>query len=80
VRGVIASYEAIVNLFKRIQRFLQCLNHYTAVSVMPEMSELLAKIMAQIFSILALSTRAMKERRIRVGRSILTNVCKPLVP
>jgi hypothetical protein len=62
------QYEAPVNLFECIQRFLQRLNHYTAVSVMPEMTALLANIMAQILSILALLTRAMKERRI--SRSI----------
>jgi hypothetical protein len=64
VRDVIASYEMLVHLFERIQFFLQRLNHYTSVPLTPEMTELLAKIMAQILSILALSTREMKERRI----------------
>jgi hypothetical protein len=54
----------LVHLFERIQFFLQRLNHYTSVPLTPEMTELLAKIMAQILSILALSTREMKERRI----------------
>ena len=64
MRDVIASYEALVNLFERVQFFLQRLHHYTAVPLTPEMTELLAKIMAQILSILALSTKTMKERRI----------------
>jgi hypothetical protein len=64
VRDVIASYEMLVHLFERIQFFLERLNHYTAVPLSSGMTELLAKIMAQILSILALSTRAMKERRI----------------
>jgi hypothetical protein len=64
VRDVIESYEVLVNLFERIQLFLQRLNHYTAVTLTPDMTELLAKIMAQILSILALSTKTMKERRI----------------
>ena len=64
VRDVIASYEALVHLFERIQFFLQRLNHYTAVSLTPEMTELLAKIMAQILSILAFSAKTMKETRI----------------
>jgi hypothetical protein len=64
VRDVIASYEVLVNLFERIQLFLQRLNHYTAVTLTPDMTELLAKIMAQILSILALSTKTMKERQI----------------
>jgi hypothetical protein len=64
VKDVIASYEALVNLFERIQFFLQRLHHYTSVPLTPEMTKLLAKIMAQILSILALSTKTMKEKRI----------------
>ena len=64
MKDVVASYEALVKLLERIQFFLQRLHHYTSVPLTPEMKELLAKIMAQILSILALSTKAMKERRI----------------
>ena len=64
MRDVIASYDALVNLFERIQFFLQRLHHHTSVPLTPEMTELLAKIMAQILSILALSTKTMKEGRI----------------
>jgi hypothetical protein len=64
VRDVIASYEALMKLFERIQFFLQRLHHHTSVPLTPEMTKLLAKIMAQILSILALSTKKMKERRI----------------
>ena len=64
VKDVIASYEALVNLFERILFFLQRLNCYAAVSLTPEMTLLLGKIMAQVLSVLALSTKEMKERRI----------------
>jgi hypothetical protein len=64
VRDVIASYEVLVDLFERIQLFLRRLGHYTAVPLTPDMTELLAKIMAQILYILAHSTQTMKERRI----------------
>ena len=64
VKDVIASYEALVNLFERIRFFLQRLNHYTTVPLTPEMTLLLGKIMAQVLSVLALSTKEMKERRI----------------
>ena len=64
VKDVIASYEALVNLFERIQFFLQRLNHYTALSLTPEMTLLLGKILAQVLSVLALSIKEMKERRI----------------
>jgi hypothetical protein len=64
VKDVIASYEVLVKLFERIQLFLQRLNHYTAVTLTPDMTELLAKIMAQILFILALSTKTMKKKQI----------------
>ena len=59
-----ASYEVLVNLFERIHFFLQRLNRYAALPLTPEMTVLLGKIMAQVLSVLALSTKAMKERRI----------------
>ena len=64
VKDVIASYETLVNLLERIQCFLQRLNHYMAVRLTPEMTELLGRVMAQVLSILALSTKSMKEKRI----------------
>jgi hypothetical protein len=72
-----ASYETLVKLFERVQYFLQRLHHYTSVTLTPEMTELLAKIMAQTLSILALSTKTMKERRIswsiQSAYSLVTN-------
>ena len=59
-----SSYEALLNLFERVQFFLQRLDHYTAVPLTPEMTLLLGKIMAQVLIVLALSTKEMKERRI----------------
>ncbi len=61
VRHDIASYEAPKNLFERIQLFLQRLDHRTVVPFTPEMTELLAKIMAQIP---AFSTKEINGRRI----------------
>ena len=61
VRTDIESYEALVNQFEWIHLFLRRLDHCTFP---PEMTELLAKIMAQILSILALSTKTMNERQI----------------
>ena len=64
VKGVLASYETLINLFERTQFFLQRLNQYVAAPLTPEMTELLAKILAQVLSVLALSTKEIKERRI----------------
>ena len=66
VKDVIASYETLINLFERTQLFLQRLNHYITASLTPEMTELLGKILAQVLSVLALSTKEMKERRLSV--------------
>ncbi len=64
MKDVIASYEALAHLFERIHFFLQRLNLYTAIPLTPEMTLLLGKIMAQVLSVLALSTKEMKEKRI----------------
>jgi methyl-accepting chemotaxis protein len=64
VKDVIASYETLINLLERTQFFLQRLNHYVTASLTPEMTELLAKILAQVLFVLAISTKEMRERRI----------------
>jgi len=64
VKDVIASYEVLIHLFERIHFFLQRLNRYTAITLTPEMTILLGKIMAQVLCVLALSTKETKERRI----------------
>ena len=61
MRTDIESYEALVSQFECIHLFLRRLDHCTFT---PDATELLAKIMAQILSILALSTKAVKENRI----------------
>ena len=62
-----ASYEMLVYLFGRIDFFLKRLKSYTSARLTPEMIELLAKIMAQVLSVLALSTKVMKQKRISVS-------------
>ena len=64
VKDVIASYETLVNLFERIHFFLQRLNRYTAIPLTPDITLLLGKIMAQVLSVLALSTKQMKQTSI----------------
>jgi len=62
-----ASYETLLNLFERIQFFLQRLNRYTAIPLTPEITLLLGKIMAQILIILAFSMKQIKERQISMS-------------
>jgi len=61
VKDVILSYEALVHLFEHIHFFLQHLNRYTVIPLTLEMTLLFGKIMAQVLSVLALSTKEMKE-------------------
>ncbi len=64
MKDVVASHDTLINLFERIHFFLQRLDSYTRVPLTNGFTELLGKVMAQILSILALSTKAMTERRI----------------
>jgi hypothetical protein len=59
-----ASQERLINLFERIQFFLGRLRTFTEIPLTKAITELLGKIMAQLLSILALSTKAMTEKRI----------------
>jgi hypothetical protein len=63
VRDVVASHEKIIRLFERIHFFLQRMKIYIGLPLTNELIELLGKIMAQLLCILALSTKAMTERR-----------------
>ncbi|KAI0286240.1 hypothetical protein BC826DRAFT_1178858 [Russula brevipes] len=76
---IMASYEKLVYLFERMHFFLQRLQRYTGISLPPDMIDLLGKIMAQVLSVLAYSTHAMKQCRAReffrrlVGRTDVEN-------
>src|SRR6266851_4047220 len=63
----------LVNIFERIQLFLQRLSCYANINVRltTAMTELLGKIMVHVITVLALSTRAMKERRKRGSTDLI---------
>jgi hypothetical protein len=63
-KDVVASHGKLVNLFERIQCFLQRLSIYIGIPLTAAMTELLGKIMGQVLSILALSTKEMTQKRI----------------
>ena len=58
------SHDILVHLFERIHFFIQRLKTYTRIPLTNELTELLGKVMAQLLSILALSTKAMSDGRI----------------
>ena len=63
VRDVVASHDKLVHLFERIDFFLQRLNIYTEIPLTNDLTELLGKIMAELLSILAISTKEMTDRK-----------------
>ena len=58
-----ASHQVLIELFNRIQGFFGRLNTYTEVPPTPAVMDALAKIMAEVLSILAIATKGMKEKR-----------------
>jgi hypothetical protein len=64
VKDVGASDDTLIHLFERIHFFVQRLKSYTGMPLTNESTELLGKIMAQLVLILALSTKAMTDKRI----------------
>jgi len=66
VKDVAASHRTIMHIFERIHLFLQRLNRHTGTSLVltDDLTELLGKIMPQLLTILALSTKAMTDKRV----------------
>ena len=61
VRG---SQDTLVDVFERIQSFLQRLQIYTEVSPTTEMMDIIVQIMVEVLSILGIATREIKRSRI----------------
>jgi hypothetical protein len=70
IKDEAASHDKLIELFERIHCFLRRLESYIRTLLSNEFMELLGKIMAQLLSILALSTKAMTARRISMCFSI----------
>jgi len=62
-RDAATSHKTPIHLLRRIHFFLQCPKVYTEISLADELTESPGKIMAQLLSILALSTRMMAEKK-----------------
>jgi hypothetical protein len=56
--------DMLIGLFERIHFFLQRLTNYAGIRLTEALTELLGKIMAQVLSLLALSTKLMTDKRI----------------
>jgi hypothetical protein len=62
--GVSASYDALLELFECIGSFLKRLEIYTKISLSPLMTEIIAKIMVELLSILAQAKKQIKNGRL----------------
>jgi hypothetical protein len=61
--GVSSSYDALLELFECLGSFLKRLEIYIDIPPTPIMTEILAKIMAELISVLALATKQVKQGR-----------------
>ncbi|KAH9038149.1 hypothetical protein EDB84DRAFT_1103002 [Lactarius hengduanensis] len=63
--GVSASYDALLELFECIGNFLKRLHIYTEISLDPLMMDVVAKIMVELISILALAKKQINRGRLK---------------
>ena len=64
VKGVSASYDALVDLLESIEHFLKRLDIYSKVSPTPSMTEIVVKILVELLSTLALATKQIQQGRL----------------
>ena len=62
-KDVRASQDTLIDIFERIENFFHRLETYTAVAPTPEMMDIIAKIMVEVLSILAIATKEIKQGR-----------------
>ena len=62
-RGVRASYDIIADVFEYIVYFFRRLELYSEVSPTNEMKNIIAKMLVEVLSILAIATKEIKQSR-----------------
>ncbi|KAH9030410.1 hypothetical protein EDB85DRAFT_1432888 [Lactarius pseudohatsudake] len=65
-KNTVANRDLLVKLFGRIESFFERLKIYTNVSPSPAVVGELAKIMAEVLSILGIATKGIKESRTKI--------------
>ena len=63
VKGVSASYDALVELFESIERFVSRLDIYTRIPLTQAITDVVIKILVEVLSTLAMATRQVKQGR-----------------
>ena len=71
-KGIISNCNALVDLLESIEHFLNRLNIYTRIPPTPAIDEIVAKVLVELISTLALVTGELKQRR--SSESVLTDV------
>src|SRR6266702_834463 len=64
IKDVSASYDALVDLFDSTENFLRHLDIYTKIPPTTAMTEIIVKILIELFSTLALGTHQVKQGRL----------------
>jgi hypothetical protein len=64
VKDVSASYDALIDLFESIKRFLCRLEIYTNIPLTTAMAVIVVEKLAEVLSVLALATKQVKQGRI----------------
>ena len=63
--GISASYDALLDLFECVANFLNRLHIYTdKIPLSPMISDIVVKIMGEVFAVLALATKQVKQGRL----------------
>ena len=63
VKGVVDSYDVLVDLLESIEQFLKRLDIYTKIPPTVVMNETVVKILVELLSALALATKRIKQGR-----------------
>jgi hypothetical protein len=61
---ITSSYDALLDLFECLDKFLKRLQIYTAIPLTPAMTNIIVKIMVEILLVLALATKQIKQGRL----------------
>ena len=68
-KGVISSFDALVDFLESIEHFLKRLDIYTRIPATPLLNGIVVKILVELLTSLALATRKLKQGRSSESRS-----------
>ena len=73
-KGIISSWDALLELLELIAYFLNHLDIYTHIPCTPAMDEIVVRILVELLSTLALATRELKQGQSSESQAVLANV------